>query len=886
MAEKMLKMFISSAYRNLKEMQELLIGDIGETLEAAAVEKVIPVNESSHKKSIDHLKESDACVFIIGDYYGTVIKECKKRVAACKGCKGGISFTHCEYRRAVQSGKPRIVYVVENEITGILSGITKFDLENTEKNEIIRFLDENNKDSSKAGLFSGYSLEEIRELFHIATHENRKMVKDFKEEVAGSDPECITPVNISEKSDYSKFHTRVKKDMKEAILRWYQEKRIHFREFAGRRKELKELLRRLQGNSVCVVGTEGAGKTSLIQVGLLLERLSGRKVYALLKDYSHKYTREGYSPAREKFSWTTFSEPLTLADILDLVFSKKMRLDKDEQISLLTDELDRENSILFIDDLQDADEDVKEAVFTCGNNLVKGAVVAGAREQGNCYSAVGPLPGLYGEDLQDMIGILAEPHPDIQVDLASWSEEVFRITQGHPMLVDILVKNASHFSDLEKLKEIEGIKNVTDQKAVSEVLDRLIRALLTAEELRIIGILSVFPSPINRKYLRIVGGEEKINSIIDKWLLRWDEEELVFTFDAVRELLDAEAPEDYHRIAAWHYIEKVENVTEPEKLDIFVEFIYHLLKAEKVEEAAKMYFDIVGFLERARKRDIIVSEMLLKNIEDKDMRAVILGTLGNLLSRVRAFSGARTSYTEALKIYRNLAEEDPFTYEPDVAITLNNLANLHNILKDFKKAEEFYTEALEINRSLAEKDLETYEPDVAMTLNNLGALYMNLKDFKKAEEFYTEALIHKDSLPEIGARTWLGLAILAEEVQREDAPRFYFIAGATSVIVCTVYNLPSINVFHCFQKTQELSPPDSLLYKMATIALISLSKIADPQHPINTTDLNLDGLPAICKALVDLITKGKLTKVEEPKNDIELMFYSLYQELKTNPDRW
>jgi len=339
MAEKMLKVFISSTYRDLKEVRQLIIGDVEETLEAVAMEKFIPVNESSHRESIKHLKEIDVCIFIIGDYYGTVIKECKERKNSCKGCNGDISFTHCEYRRAVQLGKPRLVYIVENEITALLSGIYKIDLTSTEKNEVLKFLEKNNKDITKVELLSGYTLEEIRRFREIANHENREKVEGFKKEIKGiEEPRCYTPIKITNKIDYLKFHKRMKKDLKKAIFRWYKERKIHFKEFAGRRKELEELLEKLQGNSVCVVGTGGVGKTSLIQVGLLLERLSGRDVYALLKEYSYKYTRAGYSPAKEKFKWSTFSGKLTLMDVLELVFAEDVRLksirkmDKDGQI--------------------------------------------------------------------------------------------------------------------------------------------------------------------------------------------------------------------------------------------------------------------------------------------------------------------------------------------------------------------------------------------------------------------------------------------------------------------------------------------------------------------------------------------------------------------------
>jgi tetratricopeptide (TPR) repeat protein len=261
--------------------------------------------------------------------------------------------------------------------------------------------------------------------------------------------------------------------------------------------------------------------------------------------------------------------------------------------------------------------------------------------------------------------------------------------------------------------------------------------------------------------------------------------------------------------------------------------------------------------------------------------AMTLNNLGNLYWNLREFKKAEESYTEALKIRRALAEKDPGAYEPDVAMTLNNLGTLYRNLREFKKAEESYTEALQIYRALAEKDPGAYEPYVAGTLNNLGNLYSDLREFKKAEESYTEALNHKDTLPDNGARTFLGLAILAEKTKKENVYLLYFTAGVISYSIYVLYGLPSIDFLHCFQKTQELAPSNSPFYKMAAIALFSLSRIMNSKQPVNELhNFDLDDLPAPCKALVTLLIAGESTHIDEPRNDIEFMFYSLYQTLQ------
>lgn len=539
----MLKVFISSTYRDLKEVRKLLIQGLEGSLEAIAMERFPPSNELAHKKTIEYLEnESDICVFIIEEYYGTVIGNCK--INTCDSCDGSISYTHCEYKKALQSGKPHILYLVENEVVDILSRIRKFDLTDTSEHEIFWFLRRNDIDISKTSQFLDYSVDQLKELWEIAKDKNRENLEQFKKEIE----ELCRHIKISKRGDYYRLFETIMKDLREEIVNWYEKGDIKFTGFAGRRKELRELLEKLhENNSVGVVGTGGVGKTSLIQLALLLEKLWGRKVYTLFKKNTYNYTRAGYSFAKDKFFNKTFSMRLELKDIVDLIFQghvdqdEILDMNKDKQISNLIDELSREGSILFIDDLQDTDEDVKEFVYRCGTELHNGAVVTGTRENKDLFSAVGFLSGLHGADLKEMILIMAESHSTkeyIEDKVDTWSDEIYRITQGHPMLVDIIVRNADLFPNCEKLKMIESFTEIENQKAVGEAMNRLAYEILTNKEIRFIHELSGISDPVTEHHLEVIGSEEVLNNIIKKGFLQWKDERLFFTFEVIRELIE------------------------------------------------------------------------------------------------------------------------------------------------------------------------------------------------------------------------------------------------------------------------------------------------------------------------------------------------------------
>src|SRR5260370_16216439 len=95
---------------------------------------------------------------------------------------------------------------------------------------------------------------------------------------------------------------------------------------------------------------------------------------------------------------------------------------------------------------------------------------------------------------------------------------------------------------------------------------------------------------------------------------------------------------------------------------------------------------------------------------------------------------------EALKTYRELAQKDPQTFLPKVALTLNNLGILYSVQSRMKKERDEYEEALKIYREAAQKDTGIYLPEVAMTLNNLGILDRNQNRMAEARKEYQEAL--------------------------------------------------------------------------------------------------------------------------------------------------
>ena len=106
--------------------------------------------------------------------------------------------------------------------------------------------------------------------------------------------------------------------------------------------------------------------------------------------------------------------------------------------------------------------------------------------------------------------------------------------------------------------------------------------------------------------------------------------------------------------------------------------------------------------------------------------AMSLNNLANRLSDLGRREEALAQAEEAVRIYRQLAQQRPDAFLPDLAMSLNNLANR---LSDLGRREEALAqaeEAVRIYRQLAQQRPDAFLPDLATSLNNLANMLSDL----------------------------------------------------------------------------------------------------------------------------------------------------------------
>ncbi len=120
--------------------------------------------------------------------------------------------------------------------------------------------------------------------------------------------------------------------------------------------------------------------------------------------------------------------------------------------------------------------------------------------------------------------------------------------------------------------------------------------------------------------------------------------------------------------------------------------------------------------------------------------AMTAANLEGLDTEQKRLDEARRHFEEALKSYRQLAEQNPDAYLSYLAVTLNELGNLDRIQNRTDDERRHYEEALQYCRQLAEQNPDAYLFYLATTLNDLGVLDRLQNRTNDARQHYEEAL--------------------------------------------------------------------------------------------------------------------------------------------------
>ncbi len=163
---------------------------------------------------------------------------------------------------------------------------------------------------------------------------------------------------------------------------------------------------------------------------------------------------------------------------------------------------------------------------------------------------------------------------------------------------------------------------------------------------------------------------------------------------------------------------------------------------------------------------------------DKAAKAALLNNLSVDLSLAGRHKEALEKAQEAANIYRQLAEDNPQAFMPNLAMSLNNLATFLSELGRREEALEKAQEAADIYRQLAEDNPQAFMPYLAGSLNNLANILSELGRREEALEPAQEAVEIRRRLAEDNPQAFMPYlagslnnlaAFLSELGRREEA---------------------------------------------------------------------------------------------------------------------
>lgn len=167
-----------------------------------------------------------------------------------------------------------------------------------------------------------------------------------------------------------------------------------------------------------------------------------------------------------------------------------------------------------------------------------------------------------------------------------------------------------------------------------------------------------------------------------------------------------------------------------------------LEKRRNLKKIAMREYVIYLHKQNDYKHAIPLAELYLKYVEldgDKRQIADAANLLGALHIDTNRMDKAKKELVKAKKIRKQLASENPSTYQPDLAETCNNLGVLYEYINHMELAEKEYRQAKKIYAQLAVEHPLVYQSYLARVCYDLGMLYYTNNHIKPAEQEYRQA---------------------------------------------------------------------------------------------------------------------------------------------------
>jgi len=714
----MLKVFLSSTFRDLGAERAKILVELDKALEDVGMENLIPDGKNSQEAAISKLKGCDIIIFLVSSWYGSILEKCD--ITDCdEKCmidnREKLSYTHCEFKVAKNEKKPHQSYIIDKrwELVNKLKKIEKFDWENAWDDPI----------------FKGMSHEEIRHYLEIS-----KRVVEFRSEVE----EEFSPI-IKEDFDVRDITA----NLAYKIIEWHSEGRISFREICGRKEQFKDLIDKIAGG-VEVYGAGGIGKTTLVQLALLVQKLKGKSIIAIGRKQSYSMG-SGYKYFIDKCKKNQYEldgNIITLNSIIDaLSLPENIKTkNQEEKIKSMASLIINDNTILFIDDFQIADRDVHSFVKSIGSNVI----IASKKKVGIMRNEL-YIPGISLGDRDELINTICKRLN--KTISSSARERIKTIAEGHPVSTELLVRNSERIN-FDKLETYKQGLDLSTLDHIEEFLKRLIEDVLNTKSYELLKNLSILNKNIENnldieaiKKTSPDGFNQIMAELCDTGMLRKKENlesAYQFTYRHIEEVL-ADNEIERHQWAVVYYKNKVGFSRED-----MIEMLYHQSFVKAGKDIIDNFVELVGKMKRTDKgvtRLVDLGILLNDKVSSSKQKATILRKLGYLCGSLNIMEDCFKYTEEAKAIYAKLLLRDRnnYAYKNELSLIWCYLGITYSAINKHTEAEKAFDTSLSILTKIPTKGRKPHYTTAAIHADK-GNLYSNMNRFEDALKEYRKSL--------------------------------------------------------------------------------------------------------------------------------------------------
>ncbi|MFX1396842.1 MAG: tetratricopeptide repeat protein [Promethearchaeota archaeon] len=708
----MLQIFLSSTYRDLAEYRSKILDKLNSAFQGVNMEDFIPDGSASQEvciKNLKSMKKSGIVVFLISPYYGSLIESCSLKEECKAECPmkigtGKISYTHCEYKNALAEGMLHQTYIVGQ----------------------------------------GWDAPDAK-----------KEALQFKEEIS---EEYLGFIDI-EDPDLVKL---ICDNLATKIIEWHAQDKLDFTEFVDRENLLDEIMKNINGK-IEVWGIGGVGKTTLIQVALLVQKLRGKRILSIgtSKSYASGSGFEDFrTKSKEEQHIADSQNEITIHDVINALAEKELlpnveelrEMSDNKKIAALSRIMrNEENFILFIDDFHLATDNVVKMAKNLDHLILS--------SRKNTYIANKEIyiSGIEEKDREKLINLFSTEIPE------NVKRIINKIAEGHPVSTELLVKNYQNIN-FDKIKEFD-LTDANDNQ-VKDFYERVIEEIFSdnPQALILLNNLAVLnpdiATNINRESAILshdFGNVRKVFiALVDTGMLKKKEGEegtYEFYFKHIQDYLEDKAIEENHEKAIEYYENKKSVLGED--INDTVEVLFHGLEAKHSKEMLREKFNEIKSklhpIHYGFKRLILIGEKL-KNLLDTEEKPGFLYLLGLLYKDLKRYGDTERSFFEALKIIKTF---DPNVIDTSfhqlVGLLFLELGSLYVDLNRYKKAEKIYFQCYEFFKE-TESEIHAVKGDerivvmdlalqtTGMSLSRLGDVYFETNRIEESEQSYSEAL--------------------------------------------------------------------------------------------------------------------------------------------------